>query len=115
MDLNRFQFTGNLTKDAELSSSEGERARGRLRLAVNSAWTDAQQQRQERAHFHTITLWGKEAENAAEYLGKGSQIYVEGRLESSEYEKNGQRVYSTDLIATFIKYLDTRKPGDNHG
>lgn len=115
MDLNRFHFTGNLTKDAELATTSGDRARGRIRIAVNHEWTDGQGQRQERVNFFSIILWGKDAENAAKYLGKGSSIYVEGRLESSEYEKDGKKVYSTDLIASWVKYLDTRKPSTHEG
>lgn len=110
MSLNRFLFTGNLTRDAEISATSGERARGRIRLAVNYALTDAQGQRQERANFFTITVWGRDAENAAKYLGKGSLIFVEGRVESTEWEKDGEKRYGTDFVATQIDYIDTRKP-----
>lgn len=110
MSVNKFLFTGNLTRDAELSTTSGGRARGRVRLAVNDGWTDGQGERQERASFFSITVWGKDAENAAKYLGKGSKVFIEGRIESTEYEKDGQKVYGNDFVATNIDYLDTREP-----
>ena len=116
MSLNKFQFIGNLTRDAELAPSQnGGTPRARVRLAVNQTWTDNSGAKQERGHFFSVTVWGKDAENAAKYLGKGSSVYVEGRLESSEYEKDGQKVYATDLIASHIQYLNTQKPGGEEG
>ena len=110
MSVNRFQFSGNLTRDVELATTTGDRARARMRLAVNDAWTDSQGQRQERANYFSITVWGRDAENAAKYLGKGSLIFVEGRIESTEWEKDGEKRYGNDFVATQIDYIDTRKP-----
>ncbi|AVA16150.1 single-stranded DNA-binding protein [Sphingopyxis sp. MG] len=114
MGLNKFLFTGNLTRDAEIASTTGDRARAHIRIAVNDAWTDEQGQRHERANFFNITVWGSDAENAAKYLGKGSLIFVEGRLASTEWEKDGEKRYGTDFVATHIQYVDTKKPGSDN-
>ncbi len=115
MSLNKFLFTGNLTRDAELASTSGDRARARLRLAVNGYWTDRAGDRQERTDYFNITVWGRDAENAARYLGKGSKIFVEGRIESTEYEKDGERRFGNDFVASHIDYLDTREPSPDNG
>ena len=115
MSTNKFLFSGNLTKDAEIAPTGGERARGRLRIAVGRHWTDGQGQRQEHTDFFNLTVWGKDAENAAKYLGKGSKIFVEGHIGTSEYEKGGERQYGIDFNVSKIDYLDTREPGQNAG
>jgi single-strand DNA-binding protein len=69
-----------------------------LNLATNEVWTDKSGQRQERTEWHRVVVWGKQAEIAKEYLAKGRQIYVEGALQTRQWEdKDGQKRYTTEV------------------
>ena len=109
MSLNRFQFTGNLTRDPELNHGGSGKAVATLQLANNQIWYGADGQKQEKANFFRIKAFDKAAENHAKFLRKGSKIYVEGRIESTEYEKEGASVYGFDFIADYVEYLDGKK------
>ncbi|ESD78725.1 single-strand binding family protein, partial [Escherichia coli 908525] len=63
--------------------------------------------------FFRIKVWGKAAENAAKFLGKGSQVFVEGSMRNTQYESNGQKVYGIDYIAENIQYLNTKSPASS--
>ena len=110
MSLNKFQFIGNLTRDTELRYTPGGDPRSLFSLGVNQTWYDSEGQKQEKSNFFRIKAWGKTAENAGKYLGKGSKVYVEGHIENTEHQKDGQTIYGTDFVAEYIEYLDTKKP-----
>ncbi len=80
--VNKVILVGNLGRDAELRYTPGGAAVSKFSIATTEVWTDKQGQRQERTEWHNIDLWGKQAESLKEYLTKGKQIYVEGRLQS---------------------------------
>lgn len=84
--LNKVQIIGNLGRDAELKYTQGGTAMAKFSVATTETWNDKSGQRQERTEWHNVTLWGKSAEATAEYLRKGKQVYVEGRLQSNSYE-----------------------------
>lgn len=110
-NLNRFQFIGNLTKDAEIRYTVKNKAYSIFDIAVNRGYKDQETGSiEEYTDFFRIKVWGKTAENAAKYLGKGSQIYVEGELRNTKYETNGQIVYGNDFVAENIEYLNTKAP-----
>lgn len=103
MDLNRFQLHGNLTRDPELNQS-GSESFVTMDLANNRSWTDKDGNKQERTSYFRVKDFGRMAENHAQFLRKGSQVFVEGRLQPTQYEKNGEKVYGMDLVCEYVKY-----------
>lgn len=89
MGLNRLQFIGKLTRDTEIRYTPGGDARAVFYLGVNQTWRDAEGVKQEKSNFFRIKCWGKTAENAGKYLGKGSEVFIEGRIENTEHQNDG--------------------------
>ena len=88
--VNKVILVGNLGRDAELRYTPSGAAIAKFSLATTEKWTDKSGGPQERTEWHNIDLWGKQAETLSEYLTKGKQVYVEGRLQSDEYtDKEG--------------------------
>jgi single-strand DNA-binding protein len=88
--VNKVILVGNLGRDAELRYTPGGAAVAKFSLATTEKWTDKSGSPQERTEWHNIDLWGKQAETLQEYLRKGKQVYVEGRLQTDEYtDKEG--------------------------
>jgi single-strand DNA-binding protein len=100
--LNRVMLLGNLGADPELRVTQGGQAVLKLRIATNESYVDRNNVRQERTEWHRVTVWGKRAEGLGKILAKGDSIFVEGRLQTSSYEKNGEKRYSTEVIANNI-------------
>ncbi|HEY1954632.1 MAG TPA: single-stranded DNA-binding protein [Polyangiaceae bacterium] len=100
--LNRVLLLGNLGADPELRVTPGGQAVLKLRLATTESYLDRSNTRQERTEWHRVTVWGKRGEALAKFLTKGDRIFVEGRIQTSSYEKNGEKRYSTDIIANNI-------------
>jgi single-strand DNA-binding protein len=109
MSHNQFQFIGNLTRDAELHHG-GNSARAVFDLAVNRVWRDRDGEKKEQTDFFRVKSFGAIAENAGKYLGKGSKVFVQGRVETTKYEKAGKTEYGIDFIADVIEYLETKAP-----
>ena len=96
--VNKVILVGNLGRDAELRYTPGGAAVSKFSLATTEVWNDKGGQRQERTEWHNIDLWGKQAETLSEYLVKGKQVYVEGRLQTDEYtDKEGVKRKSTKV------------------
>jgi single-strand DNA-binding protein len=96
--VNKVILVGNLGRDAELRYTPGGAAVAKFSIATTEVWNDKGGQRQERTEWHTIDLWGKQAESLSEYLVKGKQVYVEGRLQTDEYtDKEGIKRRSTKV------------------
>src|SRR5205814_1557664 len=94
--VNKVILVGNLGRDAELRYTPSGTAIAKFSLATTEKWTDKSGGPQERTEWHNIDLWGKQAETLAEYLTKGKQVYVEGRLQSDEYtDKDGNKRKTT--------------------
>jgi single-strand DNA-binding protein len=74
----------------------------KLRLATTESYLDRNNTRQERTEWHRITIWGKRGEALAKFLAKGDRLFIEGRIQTSSYEKNGEKRYSTDIIANNV-------------
>jgi single-strand DNA-binding protein len=99
-------LVGNLGRDAELRYTPGGAAVATLNLATTEMWNDKQGQRQEKTEWHRVILWGKQAETLQEYLTKGKQIYVEGRLQTRQWDdKDGNKRYTTEIKADRITLL----------
>ena len=104
--VNKVILVGNLGRDAELRYTPGGAAVATLNLATTEVWNDKNQQRQEKTEWHRIVLWGKQAESLQEYLTKGKQIYVEGRLQTRQWDdKDGNKKYTTEIKADRITLL----------
>jgi len=113
--LNRVLLLGNLGADPELRVTPGGQAVLKLRLATNESYLDKNQVRQERTEWHRVTVWGRRAEALGKILQKGDSLFVEGRLQTSSYEKNGEKRYSTDIIANNIILSGGRGRGEGAG
>jgi single-strand DNA-binding protein len=113
--LNRVLLLGNLGAEPELRVTPGGQALLKLRLATNETYLDKNQVRQERTEWHRITVWGRRAEALGKILQKGDSLFVEGRLQTSSYEKNGEKRYSTDIVANNIILSGGRGRGEGAG
>jgi single-strand DNA-binding protein len=112
--LNRVMLLGNLGADPDLKVTPGGQAVLKLRLATNESYLDRNQVRQERTEWHRVTVWGRRAEALGKILQKGDSIFIEGRLSTSSYEKNGEKRYSTEVVANNI-VLPGRGRGEGAG
>lgn len=99
MNLNQVELIGRVTKDPELKSTSGGTPVVKFTLATNHKYTDKQGNKQESAQFHNIVAWGKSAEIINQYIVKGQEIYVRGRLDYRSWEKqDGTKGYMTEII-----------------
>jgi len=104
--VNKVILVGNLGRDAELRYTPGGTAVSKFSVATTETWNDKSGQRQERTEWHNIDLWGKQAETLTEYLVKGKQVYVEGRLQTDEYtDKDGVKRKSTRVRSDRVVLL----------
>jgi len=103
--VNKVILIGHLGADPELKYTPSNRAVVNMRIATTDVFKDKAGQRQERTEWHRITVWGDQGENAAKYLKKGSAVYVEGRLQTRSYQKDGQTHYATDVVSDRVVYL----------
>jgi single-strand DNA-binding protein len=110
--LNRVMLLGNLGADPELRVTPGGQAVLKLRLATNESYVDRNNVRQERTEWHRVTVWGRRAEALGKILQKGDSLFVEGRLQTSSYEKNGEKRYSTEVVANNIVLPGGRGRGE---
>jgi len=111
MDLNRAMIIGNVTRDPELRTTATGQTVCSFGIATNQQWTDAQGQKQQRTEFHNVVAWGKLAEICGQYLGKGRKTYIEGRLQTREWEApDGQKRNRTEIVADNMIMLDRKDP-----
>ena len=114
--VNKVILVGNLGRDAELRYTPGGAAVATLNLATTEVWNDKQGQRQEKTEWHRVVLWGKQAETLQEYLVKGKQIYVEGRLQTRQWDdKDGNKRYTTEIKADRVTLLSSGGGGRSGG
>src|SRR3974390_1756615 len=96
--VNKVILVGNLGRDAELRYTPGGAAVATINMATTEVWNDKSGQRQEKTEWHRVVLWGKTAESLNEYLTKGKQIYVEGRLQTRQWDdKDGNKRYTPEI------------------
>ena|SRR5512133_3985414 len=106
--VNRVILVGNLGKDPEVRYTSGGQAVASLRIATSRSWTDkASGQRKEETEWHDVEVWGKQAEQCGEYLAKGRQVYVEGRLKTDKWQdkQSGQDRYRVKVVAETVRFL----------
>ena len=110
--INNVTIVGRLTKEIDLRFTQNGKAVASGTLAVNRPFKNANGETE--ADFINIVIWGKQAENTANYTNKGSLIGVTGRIQTRNYENNeGKRVYVTEVVAESVQFLDTKKKGES--
>lgn len=103
--VNKVILIGNLGADPELKYTPSQRPLCNLRIATTEVYKDKSGQRQEKTEWHRVTVWGDQAENCNKYLSKGRSVYIEGRLQTRSYDKDGQKHYATDVVADRVVFL----------
>jgi single-strand DNA-binding protein len=104
MYLNKALIIGNLTRDPELRATAGGTQVATFSLATNSVYKDKDGSKKETTEYHNIVVFGRAAENAAQYLKKGDQAYVEGRMQTRSWEQDGQKKYRTEVVADRVQF-----------
>jgi single-strand DNA-binding protein len=107
MSVNKAILIGNLGKDPELKYTPGGHAVATFSLATTDRWTGQDGQKNERTVWHNIVAWGKQAELVKEYLHKGRQVYVEGRIDNRSYDKKdgSGKGYISEIVLQNIQFL----------
>jgi single-strand DNA-binding protein len=114
MSVNKAILVGRLGKDPETRYTSGGQAVCNFSLATDETYKDRSGERQKRTEWHKIVVWAKQAEIAQQYLRKGSLVYVEGRIQTRQWDdKEGQKRTTTEIVATNFRMLGGR--GDNAG
>mgnify|MGYP001315387990 CR=1 FL=1 len=104
MYLNKAMIYGNLTRDPELKALPSGMNVCSMSIATNRVYKDRDGNRQENVDYHNIVVFGNQAENSAKYLSKGNGVYVEGRLQTRSWEKDGQKQYRTEIVADRVQF-----------
>ena len=105
--LNNCVIIGRITKDLELNKTQSNISYVRFTLAVNRSFTDESGERQ--ADFINCIAWREQAENLVKFMKKGSQIGVQGRIQTGSYESDKGTVYTTDVVAERIQFLESKQ------
>lgn len=116
--VNKVILVGNLGKDPEVRYTSGGQAVANLRIATSRSWTDKQSgQRKEETEWHDVEVWGKQAEQCGEYLAKGRQVYVEGRLKTDKWQdkQSSQERSKVKVVADTVRFLGGRGAGGGGG
>ena len=115
--INKVILVGNLGQDPESRSTPGGTTVTNLRIATSESWKDKTSgEMKEQTEWHTVVLWNRLGEVAAEYLRKGSQVYIEGRLRTRKWQdKQGTDRYSTEIVANEMQMLGSRGGGSGGG
>jgi single-strand DNA-binding protein len=111
--INKVILIGNLGQDPESRTTPGGTTVTNIRLATSESWRDKQSgEMKEQTEWHTVVMWNKLGEIAAEYLRKGSQVYIEGRLQTRKWQdKQGNDRYTTEVVASEMQMLGGRGGG----
>ena len=109
--LNKVMLIGNLGKDPEVRYTASGQAVASFNLATSEKFKNKSGEWEERTEWHRVTLWARLAEVAGEYLSKGKTVYIEGRLQTREYEKDGIKRYTTEIVGEKMQMLSPK--GEN--
>lgn len=107
--INKVILLGNVGAEPEVRALDGGKKVARIRVATTERYTDQQGNKQEQTEWHSVTLWGGLADVVDKYVHKGSQVYIEGKIRTREYEAKGEKRYATEIIANDIKLLGRPK------
>ncbi len=110
--LNKAMIIGNMTKDPEMRQTPSGQQVCNFSVATNRSWQSADGQKQEASEFHNIVAWGKLAEICGQYLTKGRKVYIDGRLQTRDWDgQDGVKRYRTEIVAENMIILDKRTGG----
>jgi single-strand DNA-binding protein len=113
MGVNKAILIGRLGKDPELRYTPGGKAVASFSLATSERWTGQDGQKNESTTWHNIVAWGKQAEIMKEYLSKGREVYIEGRIDNRSYDdKEGNKKYISEVVVTNFQLLGNRPSED---
>ena len=118
MSVNKVILLGNLTADPERRTTPSGAVVVKLRIATNERFKDREGKPQERSEFHKVTFWGRQAEVIDQYARKGSPLYIEGRIQTSEYnDRDGNRRWATEIVAREFQFVGggRKRDGDERG
>ena len=111
--VNKVILIGNLGRDPEVRYTQNGLAVANFTLATNEAWTDKGGEKQERTEWHRIVVWGKQAEIVREHLTKGKQVYVEGSIQTRQWDdREGNKRQTTEIKAQRVLMLGRPEPGE---
>src|SRR3989344_5378424 len=112
MNLNKAMIIGNLTRDPETRTTPNGQTVTTFGVATNLVWTNSSGEKQKKTEYHNIVAWRKLGEICAQYLKKGNKVYIEGRLQTRDWEgQDGVKRYRTEFIADNMIMLDTKGSG----
>lgn len=110
--LNQVTLLGNLGIDPEVRYTASGQAVANFNIATNESWTDKDGKKQEKVEWHRIVVWGKQAESCGEYLSKGRQVLVEGKLQTRKWQdKEGRDQYTTEIVARQVVFVGNAGAG----
>ena len=109
MSINKVTIFGHLGRDPEVTYTVNGKAITKITVATSEKWKDSQGQQQERTEWHRIVFFGDQAELVGRSFWKGARIYVEGKIQTSTYEKNGEKRYSTEILAREFYYIEKKQ------
>ena len=111
--LNKVMLIGSLGADPELRQTSSGQAVCEMRIATNESWFDkATQEKKEHTEWHRVVVWGKTGENCAKYLAKGRRVYVEGSIQTREWnDKDGNKRWTTEVKARNVQFLSPKNEG----
>ena len=113
MNINRVVMTGNLTRDPDLRSTTNGLSICKLRVACNTRRRNSAGEWEEKPNYFDVTVFGGQGERCSKYLSKGRAVAIDGRLEWREYEVEGQKRQSVDIIADSVQFLGGRDDAGN--
>ena len=114
--VNKVIILGRLGRDPELRTTKGGSPVCNLSVATDRTWINNQtQEKQQETEWHRIVVWGKQAENCEKYLSKGREVFIEGRLRTSDYEKDGVKHWTTEIVADTVQFIGGRDSGNGGG
>ena len=114
MSLNKCMIIGNLGRDPEMRYTPSGQAVTQFTVATNRRWRDQQDEWQEETEWFRVVVWGQQAERVAERVRKGNKVYIEGRIQTRQWEdQSGQKRYTTELIANQVTSLERRERGED--
>jgi single-strand DNA-binding protein len=115
MNLNKAMIIGNLTRDPETRNTPSGQTVASFSVATNLVWKDQSGQQQKKVEFHNVIAWRRLAEICGQYLQKGSKVYIEGRLQTSDWTgQDGVKRYRTEIIAENMIMLDNKGGGSGY-
>lgn len=113
--VNKVILIGNLGRDPEVRTTPSGQTVANFTMATSRRWKDREGNRQDKTEWHNVVVWGKQAEIAGQYLTKGKQIYIEGRLETRSWDDktHGDKRYRTEVICDNFQMLGSRAGGED--